>query len=64
MYNPSKEEKQLCYNIVRELLNNDKEKEYSKIVNEILLTTYSIGGDYGERTLREVANIVISNMNY
>lgn len=40
MYNPSKEEKQLCYNIVRELLNNDteNEKEYSKIVNEILLT--------------------------
>ncbi len=63
MYNPSEREKQICYNIVKDLLDGYKEKEYNKIVNEIFLTTYSIGGDYEERTLREVAKIVVSNMN-
>ncbi|MBR6402501.1 MAG: hypothetical protein IKS48_03875 [Eubacterium sp.] len=61
MYNPSESEKEICYSIVRELLRGFREKEYEKIVDEIFQTTYSIGGDFGEHTLRKVANIVIRN---
>ncbi len=59
MYNPTEKEKELCRDIVKELLDIDEETKYDEIIDEIFKITYSIGGDYGEDTLRKVASIVI-----
>ena len=59
MYNPTEKEKELCRDIVKELLDIDEETKYDEIIYEIFKITYSIGGDYGEDTLRKVASIVI-----
>ena len=49
----------MCRDIVKELLDIDEETKYDEIIDEIFKITYSIGGDYGEDTLRKVASIVI-----
>ncbi len=60
MYNPTEKEKKMCRDIVKELLDGDEDIKIEKIVDEVFKTTYSIGGDYGENTLKQVANIIIS----
>ena len=49
MYNPTESEKSSCICIVKEKLKIDNDFE-----------AYSIGGDYGETTLRAIAETLLN----
>jgi len=60
MYNPTESEKSSCICIVKEKLKIDNDFECEKYVNEIFSVAYSIGGDYGETTLRAIAETLLN----
>ena len=61
MYTPTENERKLCYCIVRELIKGRK-INIDEAVDDVFATTYSIGGAYDERTLKSVAEVVISRI--
>lgn len=62
MYKPTEIEKNNCIQIVKEILKIDDDFECEKYVDSILKTTYSIGGDYSNKTLRLIAEIVLKDI--
>lgn len=44
----------------RPILRVESDYECEQYVNEIFKTTYSIGGDYSEKTLKSVAEVLFS----
>ena len=63
MYNPNEDEKKVCDSIVRGLVKGKEDIYYERIEDAIFQMAYSIGGDYSENTLREVAKIIIGMNN-
>lgn len=59
MYNPTETEKNICIQIIKDILQIDDILECEKYVDNIFRIAYSIGGDYGEKTLRSIAEIVL-----
>lgn len=59
MYKPTESEKSNCICIVKEILKIDNDFDCEKYVNDIFNMAYSIGGDYGETTLRAVAEALL-----
>ena len=55
MIKPSKSEKELCFRIVKDISKESDDAKIEKIVKEVFRVAYSIGGDYGESTLEEIA---------
>lgn len=62
MYEVTENERMICLRIVEDMLKGSEPVEYGRYVEEILKRTYSIGGDYSEKTLRRVAEIVLKNI--
>ena len=63
MYKVTEDERMICLRVVEDMLKGRDSFEYGKYVDEILKITYSIGGDYSEKTLRLVAEIVLKIYN-
>ena len=55
MYNPTDKEKKNCEDIVKEILELESDSDCERYVTKIFKTIYSIGGDYGEKTIKAVA---------
>lgn len=47
--------------ILKKLTNNEFEERYEKMSQDVLDIIYSIGGDYGEKTIEAVAKTYIEN---
>ena len=52
MYKPTEKEKNNCICIVKDILKIDDDIMCESYVNKIFSIAYSIGGDYGNETLR------------
>lgn len=61
MYKPTEIKKNNCIQIVKDILKIEDDFECEKYVDEIFKITYSIGGDYSEKTLRAIAEAVLKN---
>lgn len=59
MYKPTENERRNCIRIVKEILKVNDDFGCEKYVDNIFSMAYSIGGDYSERTLRSVAEILL-----
>ena len=55
MYKPTESQRNNCMRIVKEIYKIDDNSECEKYVNNIFSIAYSIGGDYGETTIRAIA---------
>lgn len=62
MYKPTEIEKNYCIQIVKDILKIENDFECEKYVDKIFRTTYSIGGDYSEETLRSIAEAVLKDV--
>ncbi len=62
MYKPTENEKNICIQIIKEILKIDDAAECEKYVDSIFKTTYSIGGDYSEEILRSIAEVVLKDV--
>ena len=62
MYIPTEIERNNCIRIVKDILKIENDSECEHYANEILKTTYSIGGDYSEKTLRSIAEVLLNRM--
>ena len=62
MYKPTEIERNNCIRIVKDLLKIESDSECEQYANEIFKTTYSIGGDYSEKTLRSIAEVLLNRM--
>ena len=60
MYTPTEDERKRSINIVKEILDSSND-EYKRYSDEIFRIVYSVGGDYGEKTLRSIAEAIIKN---
>ena len=60
MYKPTESEKSNCVRIVKEILGSDNDFDCEECVNEIFSIAYSIGGDYGEATLKAIAESILN----
>lgn len=59
MYKPTEIERNNCMRIVKDILKVESDSECEQYVNEIFKTTYSIGGDYSEKTLMSIAEVLL-----
>jgi len=59
MYKPTEMEKKECIKIIKDILESENDLECKKYMDDIFDIAYSIGGDYGEKTLRSIAEIVL-----
>ena len=59
MYKPTEIERNNCMRIVKDILKVENDFECEQYVNEIFKTTYSIGGDYSEKTLMSIAKVLL-----
>jgi len=59
MYQPSEEEKNNCAYIIKDILKNENDIVTNVYVEEVFKIAYSIGGDYSERTLRPIAEVLL-----
>ncbi|MBR1735810.1 MAG: hypothetical protein IJ736_02175 [Firmicutes bacterium] len=59
IFGPSEKEKEICRNVISEIMKKDKDKINENIVNEVMDITYSIGGGYNEETFGKVAAAMI-----
>ena len=62
MYNPTEFEKNVCLRIVKEIIGTDDSNRCEEYVAKVFATTYSTGGDYGEGTLRAVAETLLKDV--
>ncbi len=62
MYRPTKSETKNCIQIVKDILKMDDDSECEKYVDSIFRISYSIGGDYSEKTLRAIAEVVLKEV--
>ena len=62
MYKPTEKEKNNCICIVKDILKIDDDNLCESYVNQIFSIAYSIGGDYGNKTLRSIAKIVLKDV--
>ena len=62
MYKPTKTEKNNCIYIVKDILKNTDDCECERYVDRIFAISYSIGGDYSEKTLRAIAEVVLKDV--
>ncbi|MEY8266265.1 hypothetical protein AALA79_07835 [Lachnospiraceae bacterium 64-25] len=60
MYKPTESEKSHCVCIVKEVLGSENDFDCEKYVNDIFNIAYSIGGDYGDTTLRAIAEALLN----
>lgn len=63
MYKPTESERNNCIRIVKEIYKIDDNSECEKYANNIFSIAYSIGGDYGETTIRAIAE-TLHKRNY
>lgn len=59
MYKPTEIERNNCMRIVKDILKIESDSECEQYVNEIFKTTYSIGGDYSEKMLMSIAEVLL-----
>ncbi|MBQ6888038.1 MAG: hypothetical protein IJN54_11055 [Lachnospiraceae bacterium] len=59
MYRPTEIERNNCMRIVKDILRVESDSECEQYVNEIFKTTYSIGGDYSEKMLMSIAEVLL-----
>ena len=59
-YRPTEVEKNSCMRIVKEIFKIENESMCEQYANEIFKTVYSIGGDYSDKTLRAVAEVLFN----
>jgi len=62
MYKPSKKEYEQCLDVLRELLTGTEcmsNDEINKFVEDILKTSYSIGGSYEKDVITKIAKSMI-----
>jgi len=64
MYKPTEIERNNCLRIVKDILKVESDFECEQYVNEIFKTTYTIGGDYSEKTLKSVAEVLLKKRSY
>ncbi len=62
MYKPTEMEKNSCIQIIKDILGIDNIVECEKYMDNIFRVAYSIAGDYGEKTLRSIAEIVLKEV--
>ena len=62
MYKPTEKEKNNCICSVKDILKIDDDNLCESYVNQIFSIDYSIGGDYGNKTLRSIAKIVLKDV--
>lgn len=62
MYKPTEIERNNCMRIVKDILKVESDSECEQYVNEIFKTAYSIGGDYSEKTLMSIAEVLLKRM--
>ena len=55
MYLPTENERKVCTKIVKDILSIDDGYQCEKYVDKIFSVAYSIGADYGEKTLITIA---------
>lgn len=60
MYTPTENERALCIDIVQEMLKNASQDECEEYADRIIHISYSIGGDFGEKTLRAIAKALLN----
>ncbi len=63
MYKPKEIEKNNCLRIVNDILYIKDNSICEKYIDEIFNTTYAIGGDYNEKTLKSIAEILLKDVN-
>lgn len=61
MHKPTEIEKDYCLRIVKDILQINTNSICEKYVDEIFRTAYAIGGDYSEKTLRSIAEILLKD---
>lgn len=59
MCKPTEIERNNCMRIVKGIIKVESVFECEQYVNEILKITYSIGGDYSEKTLMSIAKVLL-----
>lgn len=59
MYIPTEREKSNCIRIIKDILKINDISECEKYANNVFRIAYSIGGDYSEKTLRTIAEILL-----
>lgn len=62
MYEPTSQEYSQCVNIIKELLADDdnvSNNEIDKMAQDVLETSYSIGGSYENDTIIKIAKVMI-----
>ena len=62
MYKTTEKEKNNCICIVKDILKIDDDIMCESYVNKIFSIAYSIGGDYGNETLRSIAKVVLKDV--
>ena len=62
MYKPTEKETNNCICIVKDILKIDDDIMCESYVNKIFSIAYSIGGDYGNETLRSIAKVVLKDV--
>lgn len=62
MYKPTDSEKCECIRIVKDILQIDNDFICEKYIDNIFSTAYSIGGDYSEKTLRSIAEVILKDV--
>ena len=62
MYKPTEKEKNNCICIVKDILKIDDDIICEPYVKKIFNIAYSIGGDYGDETLRSIAKVVLKDV--
>ncbi|MBQ2922236.1 MAG: hypothetical protein IJE60_03955 [Tyzzerella sp.] len=62
MHRPTEVERNSCIRIVKDILKIENESECEQYANEIFKTTYFIGGDYSDKTLRAVAEALFNKL--
>ncbi|MBQ8262784.1 MAG: hypothetical protein IJZ00_10900 [Lachnospiraceae bacterium] len=59
MYKPTEIERNNCIRIVKEILKCENDSECEQYANKILNMSYSIGGDYSEKTITSIAEVLL-----
>lgn len=62
MYRPTESEKCDCIRIVKDILGIDNDFVCKRYIDNIFSTAYSIGGDYSEKTLRSIAEVILKDV--
>ena len=55
----SEKERAICCQVLKDILNPISDVERDAYVEKILNITYSIGGDYSEKTFRKIAEVLL-----